>query len=192
MPSFWGQTGVSGHFLLCRAQRTCPFANQQNTVILPISSERQLRELLVSSLQRVATLSHLIAKVRHYALLLASLRTDYRQTYVLDISDEEKEVRDLLNQSIRQDFAFLSQKLNETSLEVSPCCATRVASNVLTDKPQGQLDAMERDRLLQDGSLSEANAAGKLSATVPERKLILSQGDDNRILLTHIYGAVRP
>lgn len=44
------------------------------------------------------------------------------QTYVLDISDEEREVRDELNQSIRADFAFLSQKLNETSLEVSSSC----------------------------------------------------------------------
>ncbi|KAM0753235.1 hypothetical protein T439DRAFT_323872 [Meredithblackwellia eburnea MCA 4105] len=73
-----------------------------NILVLPISSERELRELLVSSLEHVSTFSHLIAK-----------------TYTLDITDEERAVRDGLNQSIRADIAFLGQKLSETGLEIN-------------------------------------------------------------------------
>ncbi|KAI5481791.1 hypothetical protein MNV49_000068 [Pseudohyphozyma bogoriensis] len=73
-----------------------------NVLILPITSERELRELIVTSLEHISTLSHLIAK-----------------TYQLEITDEEREVRDQLNQSIRQDMAFLGQKMSETGLEIN-------------------------------------------------------------------------
>lgn len=55
-----------------------------NILVFPISSEYQLRELLVLSLEHVSTFAHLIAK-----------------TYDLQISDEERVVRDALNQTVR-------------------------------------------------------------------------------------------
>ncbi|KAK4696212.1 hypothetical protein P7C70_g8416, partial [Phenoliferia sp. Uapishka_3] len=73
-----------------------------NILILPISSEYELRELLVHSLEHISTFSHLIAK-----------------TYDLSITPEERIVREGLNQSIRADLAFLRQKLSETGLEVN-------------------------------------------------------------------------
>jgi len=55
-----------------------------NILVLPESSERQLRQTLVTSLDHIAIFLHLIAK-----------------TYTLTITDEERKVRDGLNQSIR-------------------------------------------------------------------------------------------
>ncbi|KAL8293775.1 hypothetical protein RQP46_000476 [Phenoliferia psychrophenolica] len=73
-----------------------------NMLIFPISSEWELRELLVLSLEHISIFAHLIAK-----------------TYTLEINDEERAVRDGLNQTIRADLAFLGQKLGETGLEIN-------------------------------------------------------------------------
>jgi hypothetical protein len=56
--------------------------------IFPVSTERELRELIVQSLERISTFTHLIAK-----------------TYSLEINQEERAARDALSQSIRADFA---------------------------------------------------------------------------------------
>ena len=55
-----------------------------NILIFPQSSEKELRQTLVTSLDHIATFLHLLAK-----------------TYTLTITDEERKVRDGLNQSIR-------------------------------------------------------------------------------------------
>ncbi|KAK4052886.1 hypothetical protein OIO90_004162 [Microbotryomycetes sp. JL221] len=73
-----------------------------NLLVLPVSAERELRISLVGSIERISTFTHLIAK-----------------TYSVDITEEEKQVRDQLNQSIRADFAFLSMKLEQTGLEIN-------------------------------------------------------------------------
>ena len=65
-----------------------------NLLVFPISSERQLRETLVVSLEHIATFSHLLAK-----------------TYTLTITDEERKVRDRLNQSIRVSGSLLRNGL---------------------------------------------------------------------------------
>lgn len=69
--------------------------------IFPVSAERELRELLVQSLERVSMFTHLIAK-----------------TYSLEISDEERKVRDALGQSIRADFVFSQTKMSQARMEL--------------------------------------------------------------------------
>ncbi|KAK4055132.1 hypothetical protein OIV83_000412 [Microbotryomycetes sp. JL201] len=73
-----------------------------NVLVFPVSAERELRETLVASLERISTFTHLIAR-----------------TYNIEITEEEKTVRDQLNQSIRADFAFLQLKLQQSGLEVN-------------------------------------------------------------------------
>ena len=60
-----------------------------NILIFPQSSEKELRQTLVTSLDHIATFLHLLAK-----------------TYTLTITDEERKVRDGLNQSIRVSTSF--------------------------------------------------------------------------------------
>lgn len=55
-----------------------------NLTIFPHTSETQLRKTLAVSLEHIGAFAHLISK-----------------TYTLTITEEEKAVRDLLNQSIR-------------------------------------------------------------------------------------------
>lgn len=73
-----------------------------NFLILPISSETELRRTLVTSLSHIKTFSHLLAK-----------------SYTLTITEEEISVRQGLAQSIRADFGILQQKLGTTGLEVN-------------------------------------------------------------------------
>ncbi|CAE6476603.1 unnamed protein product [Rhizoctonia solani] len=73
-----------------------------NISVFPISSERELRQLLVVSLEHVATYSHLLAK-----------------TYTLTITDEERDARARLAQTIRADFGLLTMKMSETSAEIN-------------------------------------------------------------------------
>jgi hypothetical protein len=91
-----------------------------NLLVLPVSSETELRSLLTrrvsitfaeslaeltlvhySSLQHVSTLSHLACK-----------------TYTKDIAPDEQEVRHLLVQTIRNDFYSLTARLDEASYEI--------------------------------------------------------------------------
>ena len=67
-----------------------------NLLVFPISSERQFRSTLVTSLYHVSTLLHLLSK-----------------TYTLDITEEEKKSRDMLSGSIRRDFAELNARLSK-------------------------------------------------------------------------------
>ncbi|CAE6534018.1 unnamed protein product [Rhizoctonia solani] len=73
-----------------------------NMFVFPISSERELRQLLVVSLEHVATYSHLLSK-----------------TYTLTITDEERDARARLAQTIRADFGLLTMKMAETSAEIN-------------------------------------------------------------------------
>ncbi|KAG8699562.1 hypothetical protein FRC09_006545 [Ceratobasidium sp. 395] len=73
-----------------------------NIFIFPLSSERELRQLLVMSLEHVATYSHLLSK-----------------TYTLTITDEERDARARLAQTIRADFGLLTMKMEETSAEIN-------------------------------------------------------------------------
>ncbi|QRV92200.1 fusaric acid resistance-like protein [Ceratobasidium sp. AG-Ba] len=73
-----------------------------NIFVFPLSSERELRQLLVMSLEHVATYSHLLSK-----------------TYTLTITDEERDARARLAQTIRADFGLLTMKMAETSAEIN-------------------------------------------------------------------------
>lgn len=94
-----------------------------NVLIFPISAEREMREILVNSLSvlpfhlcdaysfsetffisldRVASFSHLIAK-----------------TYSLELSEEERKIRDVLAMDIKNDIGFVASKIQETSFEVN-------------------------------------------------------------------------
>lgn len=73
-----------------------------NLLILPISAEKELRRTLVTSLGHIRTFVHLVAK-----------------SYAITITEEEREVRDGLSQSIRADFGILQQKLGSTTLEIN-------------------------------------------------------------------------
>ncbi|GAA5826891.1 hypothetical protein JCM11251_002144 [Rhodosporidiobolus azoricus] len=73
-----------------------------NLLIFPHTAERELREVLVLSIEHISTFAHLIAK-----------------TYSLEITQDERKVRDELNTSIRADMGFLNQKLGHASLEVN-------------------------------------------------------------------------
>jgi hypothetical protein len=75
-----------------------------NVLVLPKSSETELRQMLVTSLTHIESLSNLIAKA-----------------YAMVAKDEEMEKGDLLMQTIRADFAFLSQLLDNTSVEINWC-----------------------------------------------------------------------
>ncbi|GAA5922333.1 uncharacterized protein JCM15063_003269 [Sporobolomyces koalae] len=72
-----------------------------NVLVFPITAERELKKLLVTSLQHVSTLAHLSCK-----------------TYAKECSDDEMEVRQLLIKTIRSDYLALTARLEETSLEI--------------------------------------------------------------------------
>ncbi|EJU01750.1 hypothetical protein DACRYDRAFT_116214 [Dacryopinax primogenitus] len=72
-----------------------------NLFVWPTSSENQLRQMLVRSLDHVRTFVHLVNK-----------------GYLLELTDEERAVRSQLVQSIRADFGFLSQVIDQTSIEI--------------------------------------------------------------------------
>ncbi|TDL22448.1 hypothetical protein BD410DRAFT_748734 [Rickenella mellea] len=84
-----------------------------NILVFPISSERELRRTLVVSLEHISTFSHLLAK-----------------GYTLTLTEEERSVRDQLAQSIRADFGYLRQKIDETSIEIN---FSRFSMNDYTD-----------------------------------------------------------
>ncbi|KAH7097462.1 hypothetical protein BKA62DRAFT_774265 [Auriculariales sp. MPI-PUGE-AT-0066] len=73
-----------------------------NIVVWPTSAEKELRRTLVLSLEHVGTLSHLLSK-----------------TYTMTITEDEKKVRDHLALSLRADFGFLTQKIQDTMIEVN-------------------------------------------------------------------------
>lgn len=73
-----------------------------NFLVLPISAEKELRRTLVTSLGHIRTFAHLLAK-----------------SYAITITEEERDVRDGLAQSIRADFGILQQKLGSTTLEIN-------------------------------------------------------------------------
>jgi hypothetical protein len=73
-----------------------------NLLVFPISAEKELRRTLVTSLGHVRTFVHLLAK-----------------SYTVTITEEERDVRDGLAQSIRADFGILQQKLGSTTLEIN-------------------------------------------------------------------------
>lgn len=73
-----------------------------NFLVFPISAEKELRRTLVTSLGHVRTFAHLLAK-----------------SYCITITEEERDVRDGLSQSIRADFGILQQKLGSTALEIN-------------------------------------------------------------------------
>ncbi|KAG8908778.1 hypothetical protein FRB99_003016 [Tulasnella sp. 403] len=70
--------------------------------IFPWTSERELRRTLIASLQHIETFGMLISR-----------------SYLMIITEEEKAIRDNLAQTIRADFGFLQQKLEETTLEIN-------------------------------------------------------------------------
>ncbi|GAA6006426.1 hypothetical protein JCM10207_004930 [Rhodosporidiobolus poonsookiae] len=72
-----------------------------NLLVLPITSEQELRRLLVTSLQHVSTLAHLTCK-----------------TYAREVDDDEMEVRQVLVKTIRSDYLALTSRLEETSYEI--------------------------------------------------------------------------
>ncbi|KZV97308.1 hypothetical protein EXIGLDRAFT_764598 [Exidia glandulosa HHB12029] len=73
-----------------------------NLLIWPRSSEKELRQTLVLSLEHIGTFAHLLSK-----------------TYTMTITEDEKKVRDHLAQSLRADFGFLNQKIADTTVEIN-------------------------------------------------------------------------
>ncbi|KAG8991645.1 hypothetical protein FRB93_002632 [Tulasnella sp. JGI-2019a] len=73
-----------------------------NIFVFPVTAERELRELMVLSLEHLETFGLLIYK-----------------SYTMNISLEDKALRDSLAQSIRADFGRMSGKLAESALEVN-------------------------------------------------------------------------
>ncbi|KDE05411.1 hypothetical protein MVLG_04206 [Microbotryum lychnidis-dioicae p1A1 Lamole] len=73
-----------------------------NLLVFPTSAERELRELMVDALEHMSTFTHLLAK-----------------TYTVEITQDERTVRDALNASIRADYGFLQQKTAQVALEVN-------------------------------------------------------------------------
>jgi uncharacterized membrane protein YccC len=73
-----------------------------NIIVFPSSSEKELRQMLVTSLDHIECLSHLIAKA-----------------YVMVATDQEMEMGDILVQTLRADYAFLTRILDNTSVEVN-------------------------------------------------------------------------
>ncbi|GJN91517.1 hypothetical protein Rhopal_004540-T1 [Rhodotorula paludigena] len=72
-----------------------------NVLVWPITSEAELRRLLVTSLQHVSTLAHLTCK-----------------TYARELDQDEVDVRQVLVKSLRSDYLALNARLNETSYEI--------------------------------------------------------------------------
>ncbi|KAH7102865.1 hypothetical protein BKA62DRAFT_92072 [Auriculariales sp. MPI-PUGE-AT-0066] len=73
-----------------------------NLLVWPVSAEKELRRTLMISLDHIGELSDLLAK-----------------TYTMTITNEEKETRDILAQSLRADFSVLTEKLQDTMFEIS-------------------------------------------------------------------------
>ena len=73
-----------------------------NFFVFPMSSERELRKTLVISLEHICTFAALIAK-----------------GYTLTSTQEEREAREVMEQTVKADFTFLKQKIDETSIEVN-------------------------------------------------------------------------
>ncbi|KAF8305566.1 hypothetical protein DL93DRAFT_2089397 [Clavulina sp. PMI_390] len=73
-----------------------------NLFVFPISTEKELRQTLVLSLDHIGTLSHLLAK-----------------TYTMTLTEEDRALRDKLNQTIRQDFGLLNQKIGASAIEIN-------------------------------------------------------------------------
>ncbi|KAF8488906.1 hypothetical protein JB92DRAFT_1405681 [Gautieria morchelliformis] len=73
-----------------------------NWLVFPKSSERELRQTLVVSLEHIGTFAHLLAKA-----------------YTLDISEEEEAARQHLSRTIRADFGYLTQLIEETTIEIN-------------------------------------------------------------------------
>ncbi|CCA70282.1 hypothetical protein PIIN_04221 [Serendipita indica DSM 11827] len=88
-----------------------------NVLIFPMSSERELRKTMVTSLEHIATFAALIGKA-----------------YTLTGTPEDKAARDLLSQTIKADFTFLSQKIDETSVEVNWSRYSMQDYQLLTDR----------------------------------------------------------
>ena len=73
-----------------------------NILAFPMSSERELRKTLVISLEHISTFAALIAK-----------------GYTLTSTQEEREAREAIAQTVKADFTFLTQKIDETSIEIN-------------------------------------------------------------------------
>ena len=73
-----------------------------NILVLPMSSERELRKTLVISLEHISTFAALIAKA-----------------YSLTSTEEEREARTAMAQTVKADFTFLTQKIDETSIGIN-------------------------------------------------------------------------
>ncbi|GAA5992012.1 hypothetical protein JCM10908_000697 [Rhodotorula pacifica] len=73
-----------------------------NFFIFPTTAEEQLRSLLVTSLQHVATLAHLTCK-----------------TFARELDAEESEVRQVLAKSLRSDYLALDAQLDEMKYELA-------------------------------------------------------------------------
>lgn len=71
-------------------------------LVFPRTSERELRKTILTSLEHLATFAALIGKA-----------------YTLAGTPEDKAARELLSQTIKADFNFLSQKIAETSVEIN-------------------------------------------------------------------------
>lgn len=73
-----------------------------NFVVFPLTSEKEIRQTLITSLEHISESLHLLAK-----------------GYTFELTDEERVTRDLLAQRLRQDFSTLNQKIDDTFVEIN-------------------------------------------------------------------------
>jgi len=73
-----------------------------NLVVVPWSSERELRATIATSLQHCKLLLHLLAK-----------------TYTLEITVDERQARDALSASIRADYGLINDRLSDSLFEIN-------------------------------------------------------------------------
>ncbi|KAI5477283.1 hypothetical protein MNV49_006504 [Pseudohyphozyma bogoriensis] len=98
-----------------------------NFFVFPTTAERQLRLLLLSSIDNISTFTHLIAK-----------------TYTLELTPAERALRDSLHLTIRTDMLFLTQKMVDVRMEV----------NLTRFSYSDYAKSIEHVRQLQQGLLS--------------------------------------
>lgn len=73
-----------------------------NILVFPRTSEQELRQAMATSLEHIATFAALLGKA-----------------YALTSTPEDNAARELLSETIKADFTFLTQKIDETSIEIN-------------------------------------------------------------------------
>lgn len=124
-----------------------------NLLIWPISAEEELRKLTRSSLTNIGTAAHLLCK-----------------TFAREIEEDEIEVRDLLLNTIRQDYLAMTARHEEMTFEIVYSSFTLQDWRHIIDRVRG----------LQEALLTSSSALELIDALDPKglaQRHLLSQVD---------------